>query len=352
MLFNHEKKRTKLIRGSLYPLSLVYQFLVSIRNNLYESGFLPVYRLPGECISVGNLTVGGTGKTPLTIEIAQHLEAMDKKPIILSRGYKSGLQKGCFALYKQGKLIATNDPRGFSHIKADEAQMQSVILKKVPVLISNDRYGASQWYHSQNLSYKPTHWILDDGFQHRKIYRDFDILLINGYQSLAQEKLLPRGILREGIQSMKRAQIIVHSRPEGPYYKENHKLCSKALGKQQKIISSQVKIMWPCQPEKSEKKLLREGPPVLLVCGIANPQLFFQDITNLGITIANKVIFQDHESICSDKILKIIEKNQPILTTEKDYWRDPSIFKSFKQPVFISKIRASIDLSFLNHKHS
>ncbi len=337
-----------ILSKALYPLGLIYRGLVYSRNCFYDGKLLPIYKLDGLCISIGNLTVGGTGKTPLTIEVANYLKNQGHRPVILSRGYKSGLSKGRVALYQSGELVATDDPKGFKGIYADEARMQSAILKSVPVLISGNRYKASCWFIGRHPSYAPTHWILDDGFQHRKIHRDCDVLLISSHNALAKEKVIPQGFLREQLTSMRRAQVIIHTRPEGKSYENNKNLCRNLVGKDVRVLSSSFQVEVPVQVDDPSQKLSFEMGPAVVVCAIANPQQFFQNIENLKIPIAHKINFLDHSPINLKKVLPYCRPHQPIITTEKDYWRDPSVFRDLKNPVFISKISVSLDMSFLN----
>ncbi len=148
----------------LVPLSFLYRIVVHVRNCMFIGGVLKIRKLPGYTISVGNIEVGGTGKTPIVVEVCKYLKSSGHFPAIVARGYKSGLSKSEFAVFENGLFVFGEADS--ENIHADEAILQSSQLPNVPVIIGADRYQSCLNYlscHDQKI----THFILDDGFQHR-----------------------------------------------------------------------------------------------------------------------------------------------------------------------------------------
>ena len=183
----------------LYPFSLLFQLLVFFKNYFYKINILKTHRLPCIVISVGNITAGGTGKTPFVIYLSSILKyTYDYKVAILSRGY-GRLTKG---------TILVSNGQGPLHdwtIVGDEPYMMSKKLKEIPIAVDENRFRGGTFLIKK---YNPDIIILDDGFQHRSLFRDLDIVLLNGNDSKVNYKLLPQGLLREPLQNIKRADKI------------------------------------------------------------------------------------------------------------------------------------------------
>jgi len=179
----------------LHPLSLLYGKFVSFRNSFYDKNILKSRKLPIPVISVGNLSVGGTGKTSFVIYLANLLK--DKRVCILSRGYKRKT-KGPQIVSEYGNIKLSWEEAG------DEAYLLAKFLPFASVVVSEDRYKGGI-FALEKLS--PNVIILDDGFQHRALYRDIDILMIK--KEDLRDYLLPAGRLREPIFSINRADIII-----------------------------------------------------------------------------------------------------------------------------------------------
>ena len=158
----------------LTPISLIYGFVQFVRRGLYHTGVLRSQDLPGTVISIGNIEAGGTGKTPVVIALAKWLQEEGFTPVILTRGYRSGLKSHETAILVNEVTVLQT---GSSEFSADEAQQQSADLSDVPVVIGANRLEGAKTY-LRNFK-EPTHWILDDGFQHLKISRNIDILLLD-----------------------------------------------------------------------------------------------------------------------------------------------------------------------------
>lgn len=314
-------------------LSLVYSFFVKIRNLLYDKKILKSIKLPGICISVGNITVGGTGKSPLVMEIAQKLQQEGFSPVIVTRGYKSSLKRKEALVLLAGKILKKNFSRKLLRYP-DEAMMYSHRLPNLPVLVGPNRKHAAQWLLEQKL--KPSHWILDDGFQHRKIARDFDLVLLDAESPWGNSHLLPLGSLREPLSSLKRADAICFTRSSLDY---PSKQTLQTLEKFTKVPTTKLSFDFKIQSLDKNISFSKEHEPMLVMCGIAQDEKFIRQIESKGIVIGEYYCVGDHEPFLKEKVLASLENCHSILTTEKDYWRNPSIFKNLKKAVFLAQLR-------------
>jgi tetraacyldisaccharide 4'-kinase len=195
----------KLWQILLSPFSIVYGFIITLRNLLYDCKILPAYRIQGcPVICVGNITVGGTGKTPAVEYLADYLRRNDKKVAILSRGY--GRKSAGTILVSDGEEIRTTP-----EISGDEPYLLATNLKEVIVVVESDRVAGAAYIKN---NFHPDVIILDDGFQHRRLYRDADIVLYDCSTPLGLPLTLPGGKLREPLWNLNRADMIWLSRTD------------------------------------------------------------------------------------------------------------------------------------------
>src|SRR5579859_3965253 len=177
-----------LVRTLLWPLSLLYGAAVRARAWMYQKGWLKQKRLKGTVVSVGNLTVGGTGKTPMVIWLAEKFLAEGKRVAILSRGY------------------------GGSGGTSDEIELMRERLRGRALFgVGKNRYDAGQRLEAEGVDI----FLLDDGFQHLQLARDVDLVLVDRLQAQSNEKLLPAGRLREPSSALNRADLVVYTRMDG-----------------------------------------------------------------------------------------------------------------------------------------
>jgi tetraacyldisaccharide 4'-kinase len=283
-----------LLRVLLWPLSLLYGQIGRVRASLYAKGTLKQRRLTKPVISVGNLTVGGTGKTPMVIWLAENLLKDGYRVGILSRGYKG------------------------NNGTSDEIELMKFRLQQRAVFgVGPDRYE-----QGRRIEASVDVFLLDDGFQHLALARDVDILLIDASQPLARQTLLPTGRLREPVSAMARADILVFTRTEtvaGPM---------AAIEKVQNfpVFSAATRLMGFRRLGKDAQTLSIEeigGGPFYAFCGIGNPRAFFQDLQNWKVVLADRCEFPDHHRYDSRDALELEEAAQragarALLTTEKD----------------------------------
>lgn len=290
----------------LYSLSVIYGAIVRLRLLLYRAGVLRTKRVPCPVISVGNVTVGGTGKTPVTIFIASLLKESGKRVAVLSRGYKRG-----------GKSIETvSDGRGIllgPDMAGDEPYLIAKRLQGVPVVVGADRVGAALYAIER---FSPDVIILDDGFQHIRIERDLNILLtdpVNGFGRY----LLPRGILREPVEGIRRAGLVMGRGLSGKPDMELIKRFKLPVMEYSYRATGLVDVA-----DKSSKGVESiKGRKVIAFCAIANPESFFSTLEGLGAEVTDRVRFPDHHGYTQgdlDTVMGRREGSQMIITTEKD----------------------------------
>ena len=268
------------------PLTGLYGAATALRNTLFDRGVLPSRRLERPVVSVGNLSAGGSGKTPFVIALGEMLKARGIPFDVLSRGY---------GRKTRGVLII-----GTGGNAADFGDEPLLIARRlgVPVIVGESRYEAGR---VAERKFQPQLHILDDGFQHRSLVRDFDIVLMT--ERDFDDRLLPSGRLREPLSSLRRADAIVL--PAG--LAVDHPALRR-------------KLIW-----RIERELVLPSLPSapVVFCGIARPEQFFAQVRAAGITPAAEVIFRDHHAYDRDDIQALIGARRDLqaggfLTTEKD----------------------------------
>lgn len=306
----------------LLPLSWLYASVLMLRRNLYARGFFSSFRLPGTVLSIGNIEAGGTGKSPLTIDLCETLKARGARPAVLTRGYRSGLSA------KESAVLLGTDtiqkPQNSLSFFADEARMQAARLRDVPIIIGSDRWLAAQRY-LENYP-PPTHWVLDDGFQHLRLQRDFDVVLLDASRPFGNGHCLPAGTLRENRRTLKRADWIIFTRSDAN--KPNWEVADKP--------SSAVRFVTDDPyPIKAKQKDASEISSWVLATGIARPERLESDLRAKSMNLTHILRYADHEIFDKGEILRAMQDAEALLTTEKDYWRERSYFDAAPFPVYV-----------------
>jgi tetraacyldisaccharide 4'-kinase len=270
----------------LNPLSTIYGAVVGTRNALYDRGHLRARRLQGPVVSVGNLSAGGSGKTPFVILLGELLKGRDTKFDILSRGY---------GRHTRGVLLV--DPGGLPQQFGDEPLLIARKLQ-VPVIVGEDRYQAGQFVESR---FGPQLHLLDDGFQHRQLARDFDIVLVTPQD--ISDSLLPAGRLREPLRSLTRADAVVLASGASP---ESFPLADKLVWRVKRGIIPQTVAARP-----------------VVFCAIARPQNFLLQLRAANIEPAAQAFYRDHHAYTEKDIRELLELKMRseaggFVTTEKD----------------------------------
>jgi tetraacyldisaccharide 4'-kinase len=270
----------------LNPLSAIYGGGVRARNALYDHGILSARSLQGPVVSVGNLSAGGSGKTPFVMLLGELLKAKGVKFDVLSRGYG-----------RESRGVFLVDPAGLPKDFGDEPLLIARKLQ-VPVIVGEDRYEAGEF--SESKFGRQMH-LLDDGFQHRGLSRDFDIVLVTPQD--ATDRLLPAGRLREPLASLRRADTIV-----------------LASGAAADSFSLEGKFIW-----RVRRGIVAGNVPPrpVVFCGIARPPNFVLQLRAANIEPAAEAFYRDHHAYTEKDVRELLalkEKSEAggFVTTEKD----------------------------------
>jgi tetraacyldisaccharide 4'-kinase len=315
-------------------VSLFYSLIVRVRVWFYQKNIFETRRLPVPVISIGNLTLGGTGKTPMTIWVAQKLVENGRQPAILSRGYQAKTRKNIEIVSDKSGILVEPEFAG------DEPAMMARRLKGVPVIVGKDRYEAGV-LAVEKLGVDSL--ILDDGFQRLDVKRDLNILLIDYSHDFENDAIFPAGTLRESLEEAERADLICFTRVIADNLDPPVKKYANAP-----IIKSQtfIKALTDLGLKKTKDVNDLKGLRVCAFCGIAQPEKFKKLLELYGAQVVSFLSFPDHHYFDSGDIKDIEEKARScgaevILTTEKDSVK--LLGFSFSMPLFF----AILDLNWL-----
>lgn len=297
------KKNDQFSEFILNLSSKVYEKVVNIRNKFYDVGLLETVKVNVPVISVGNLTTGGVGKTPLVIELAKYFTGKGDKVAILSRGYGGTLPITEVNVISDGINTFYNSEQA-----GDEPYMMAKQTGCI-VITCKDRVRSAQYAIEK---YKVTKIILDDGFQHRRLHRDLNIMLIDSKSIFGNGKMLPAGPLREPLSETKRAdKIVIVSKEENHIPAEKMSMrVADSTSKPTVVFYVEAGDVYNIKTNES----LAYGEPVTAVCAIGQPKKFFS-FAEKNYFVQNKVEFEDHH-LYKKEDLENIKGN--ILTTEKD----------------------------------
>jgi len=319
-------------KSFLFAASKVYGGAVKLRRAFYKNAVFKSKRLSCPVISIGNLTVGGTGKTPMTIYVANVLKNSGYTVAIVSRGYK-GKAETVGGIVSDGKTLLMTP-----EIAGDEPYMVASRLKGVPVIVGKNRVKAGM---QAIREFHPDVVLLDDGFQHLKLQRDLDLVLIDYRKPLGNGNLLPRGIMREPVSALSHANALVFTRSNAAKDPERSPLWTsleRASFEAPVFKSSHVPFVYKVSKKNhfslevnsrnaliSDPKMIK-GRTGFAFSGLANNHDFRQTVESLDCHISGFLEFTDHHPY-SDRdfrdILAASEKGMSdcLITTEKDYVR-------------------------------
>ena len=327
---HYDKNAKGLFVDMLDFLSIFYGLVSKFRNKLYDIGFLKQVKINAKVISVGNVTTGGVGKTPLVAELTKYFLNKDEKVCIITRGYGGRLSN------KKVNLISDGVNVYFEAKDAgDEAYWHAINNPLSCVLTCKDRVKAAK-YAVNSLGC--TVIILDDGFQHRHIARDTDIVLIDSEYGFGNEKLLPAGPLREGKEAFERADKIVVVNKGGDI--ERAKKYSKILSKKLDCPS----VVCNYKPDYiyniSSGEKLASGEAVNVLCAIGQPDQFLRFLGD-KYEIVKKIFYDDHHIYKKSEINKI---KGTIITTEKDAVK---LSEFNRKNIYALKLKTEVDIDAL-----
>jgi tetraacyldisaccharide 4'-kinase len=289
------------LRRSLWPLAPLYGLASSIRNRFYDGGILRVHRLPVPVLSVGNLTVGGTGKTPLVMWLVERALRRGRRPGVLARGYR---RVPGARLNDEGEMLERRFPGLLQVQDPDRVRGGRRLVELGADLV-----------------------ILDDGFQHRRLHRDRDVVCLDGRQPFADGTLLPAGDLREPRSGLRRASMCLITRAAGLTDEELRARTTwlwQISGRELPVFATEHRpVDLLLQPEgESRPAADLRSRRVVLLSGIARPESFEDTVRGLGAEIVRHLRYPDHHRFRAAELAHAVqlakEVSAQLLVTEKD----------------------------------
>jgi tetraacyldisaccharide 4'-kinase len=349
-----DRGHTPLLSPAMLLLLLAgaYGAAVKLRASMYRQGYCKVRRLPCKVISVGNITVGGTGKTPMTRYLAREVQALGRQVAIVSRGYKGAAEKNG-GLVSDGKRVLMD-----SATAGDEPYLLAAGLKDVPVAVGRDRFAAAMRLLQ---AHDPEVIILDDAFQHLPLARDLNIVLLDHQRPFGNHHLLPRGPLREPLSALARGDVFILTCRNQPT-KPDGCQSVKGLPARPVLKASVQPVVAKVIPKRSGPKRLSEeaqginagdylnNRQALIFSGLANNSGFAKTITQTGVTVVGALGYGDHYAYTDADLNRICaaaaaREADLIITTAKDHVRiDPH----FAWPLDL--VVMDVDLAFYHDR--
>jgi tetraacyldisaccharide 4'-kinase len=333
---------TKVLKSLLVPLVPVYALMIKVRNLFFNISVFKSEKVNAKIISVGNITVGGSGKTPMVIYVTKLLKQLEHKVGVLSRGY--GRKSSGYRLVSMGdKVLISVDECG------DEIYHTSLECKVAAAVSENRVIGAKRLIEDAGVSTI----VLDDAYQHRWLARDVDIVIID--QSFINDKsffnhnLLPTGNLREGFCALDRADAIIINRKFFDKKEINPDILKYFNGKN--VFTSYYKAYCFVDVMRKIEYSLDEfkGQESLVISGIANPQSFLSALEKVHVNTYNRIIFKDHKNYTLKEVKRIRKEfystnSHSVVTTEKDAVKLSKFSREFDDiDMFFLKINLCMD---------
>lgn len=292
-------------RGGLRLLSLPYSAGVWLRNTAFDLGLKRVHKAPVPVISVGNITAGGTGKTPLVAYLANWFQDRGARVVLLSRGYRALPGE-----VNDEKLVLDRECPGVPHLQdPDRVRSAEIACRE----------------HGADLL------ILDDGFQHRRLHRDLNVVLIDALNPWGYGRLLPRGLLRETVSALRRADVVVLTRADQCSGEQRRQIAStlQATGVSEWVEAAFVPTRLTNTTGETLDIHALATQRVAAFCGIGNPDGFRQTLTDAGYDPVFFETFPDHHHYANDELTKLASRAQAdgataLLTTQKDLVKLPA----------------------------
>ena len=338
--------------------SKIYGGAVKLRHKFYQKGVVKSRRLPCRVISVGNLSVGGTGKTPMTIYLAKLIQDFGNKAVVVSRGYKGRAEREG-GVVSDGKVLLMGPETA-----GDEPYMMAVNLKNVPVIVGKNRFEAGMLAVRK---FKPDVLVLDDAFQHLKLGRDLDLVLLNCRRPFGNGHILPRGILREPVSALSRADALILTRSDDVLLDAKnaiHGLKNRSSTADKPIFSAfhvpYVHNVIKGKTRISEQKThslstesleVLKGRKAFIFSGLADNDEFHRTVQSLDCVVSGSMEFPDHHSYSGVDIENIFQSARHanadcLVTTEKDYVRI-----SYRNTYPVDLVVLGINIAFGDESH-
>lgn len=310
----------------LFPLYFLYYLIVTVKNKLHDKAIFKPYKSKLPVVSIGNLTVGGTGKTPLTLDILRWAIEKGFKPAVVSRGYgrsTKGLHEVDLGVYNPA-LVFGDEPtlikKKYPDIPVWVCEQRSVAVKKLEEL------------GDVNLI------LADDAFQHRQLYRDIDVLVFDLTTPLDKYLLLPMGILREPLASVARADFALFNKVQFIAPKEVSRR-KEWLSSGSALINIESRNHLGFFLENEKMMSLNDLDEVVLISGIGNPDYFHDLVHDTGLKIIKHFRYKDHYAFKQEDLEQIsrLYPSASIITTEKD-WVKLHLLEKGKSPIVVARL--------------
>ncbi len=304
-------------------LSKIYSTLSCIERNFFDFFHFLKYRTQAKVISIGNLSMGGTGKTPVLFEIIKELQENypNLKLMVLTRGYRCPWENSFYELYGSNE---------HPFELTDEALMLNKRFPNIPVMVGKNRHHAAI---IGEMRYKPDLILLDDGFQYRRLYRDFDFILWDAMSKPNEAQVIPNGRLREPVERLKQANCILLTRCESATKEQiDYWICwLKNIAPTIPIIKTKTLCEGLFKHDGSHANLSKDTK-LFAFSAIGRPESFYEQLKQCGYTIFCKKEFRDHhrfsEKDLNDLLNKARKQNLALVCTEKDAIKIKSDFAS------------------------
>jgi len=322
------------LRLGLSALTPGYRLAISVRNMMFNSGLRKSARLPRPALSVGNLTTGGTGKTPMVIELARRLAEQGSRPAVLLRGYMANAKTG----------------------PSDEAQqLRDELGSSVPIEPNPSRIQAAGRVIEKNPGAEVSVFLLDDGFQHRQVHRDLDLVLIDATRPFGFDRLLPRGLLREPARNLRRADAVIVTRSD----QVDPKVLA-ALDKRIQELTGRPPTAHSVHRWNGFRQDDQTLPPdhlkplsVVGVSAIGNPKAFERTLADTAGRVLTCLRFDDHHPYTAGHLQELLAKAtqddaQAVVTTEKDWVKWRPLIQSLNITAYPPILRPILGIGFID----
>ena len=321
----------------LRVLSILYGAVMVIRAHLYKKGFLPSRALPCRVVSIGNINAGGTGKTPMTIFVAQTIKHLGYRVVVISRGYK-GRMEHSGGVVSDGRAVFQGPAD-----TGDEPYLMATALTDIPVVVGSDRYQAGMLAIRR---FAPDVIVLDDAFQHLQLERDVDLVLLDHQAPLGNGYLLPRGRLREPVSALHRAHAIVFTRCN--IGARPHPLPPQ-LSHRPAFYSTHIPVIHFVHTtdeiafEEGTDYSILKGRKAVAFSGLADNNQFYDSLEQGGCRLVHQFAFGDHHQYCTGDLERIVKKAVAkganlLITTAKDWVKIQSIYR-YSMTVIVVDVR-------------
>ncbi len=334
-----EKPDTPVVTAGLSVLSIGYRIALAIRERAYAWRLLSTGRLPCPVVSVGNITLGGSGKTPMVEQVALCLQELGAVPAIVSRGYGRDTRGVAIVADREGTRLG---PRA----AGDEPVLLAERLPGVPVIVGENRFDAGQVAVQRCGA---TAIVLDDGFQHRTLHKSLEILVVNGRAPWGNRRLFPRGMLREPLSALGRADLLVVTNPPSEADARAVTDTVRRHNRGVPVLVASYEVVGAREMAAGRELQPGElgGRRLLAFAGLGSPAGFADTLLAAGVSVAGLMEYPDHHWFTQRDLGELAQQAgaigaEGLITTEKDWVRLRSLTAP-SVPLWVLRVRLRVD---------